>query len=692
VTEPIGEVRVEVRGDTSKVDPDIERGLKAAAKDADHDLKNIGHDWGNTLGDALGDELGNHGPDFARSIKGAFAKEKVSVPIHPEADTDRNVIRQWTEEVGNALRREVVSSGGNSNGPFGRVGAAISDAIGAGFNISGKSPLIAFLVPLVGFIGELIVGAIQAANALVAVLLTIPSLIGAIILQAGVLFLAFHGLGDAITNAFAAKNPQELQKAIQGLVPEAQNFVKSLLPIKDIFEALSRVAQTGFFGAFGNSIEVAQKAFAKWAPSSVQAISEALGDLGRTVVTFFADPVFLRFIETLVPATVKWIQTFGPALNDFLVGLANLGTAIQPFLDWVGQGLNDALSTFGKYLTNLSNDKDFLAWLEDMKSTLSAFGDVLKSALGLIVSLTEAVDKAGGKEALKEIAAQLTVLAGVLSSEVGTKGLEGIINSLEFLSATLVGLVIVVLFLSASLQAFFTWLIDKAFPAIGNFFSNTLPEFFTTVGHAIMEFFTSVGEVVSDVVKAIGGFFGDVGAFILTKLFEITGWVAVHVANWIQAVIDFFKGIPTKVKDAVGNLIDTLYEAGKNLIQGLINGALSKLGPLGTAMSQVAGTIAKYIPHSPAEEGPLSGKGDPLIAGQTIVDRLAAGIEMESPQLSAAMGSATSNIVFGPNSVNANFYGALPTQQQALATGSAVGQGVSQVLAARDTRLAVRTM
>jgi len=230
VSAPIGEVRVEVRGDTSKVDPDIEKGLRTAANDADPELKRIGNEFGKTISNAMEKEIEKHGPTFAHAVEKGTSRNPANIDWN--LDTDRNTVQREVANLGRSIEREVkaVSSGGNGKGPFGAIGAAIADAIGAGFNISGKSPLIAALVPLFGFIAELVIGAVQAVDALSAALFVVPSLIGAIILQVGVLYIAFQGLGTAIQAAFAAKNADELKKALEGLTPATQEFVKTLLP------------------------------------------------------------------------------------------------------------------------------------------------------------------------------------------------------------------------------------------------------------------------------------------------------------------------------------------------------------------------------------------------------------------------------------------------------------------------------
>lgn len=689
---PIGEVRVEVRGDTSKVDPDIERGLRKAADDSDDELKKIGKDFGETIGESMEKELARRGPDLVDAVERGTSRNPPSIDWN--LDTDRNVIQREVSNLGRSIEREVrtLSGGGGGRGPFGAIGGAIADAIGAGFNISGRSSLIVLLIPLVGFIAELVIGAVQAINALSAALFVIPSLIGAIILQVGVLFVAFQGLGTAIQGAFAAKNADELKKALEGLTPAAQEFVKTLLPLRDAFKVIRDIVQEQFFENFGNSITVITKRLIPLLSANLGTVAAALGGLARTIVTFFGDPAFTQFLGYLIPATINWIRELEPALSKFLFGLASIGTAVTPFLEWVGSSLTSSLATLGDWLTRLSSDPEFLAWLDDMKETFGALGKVVDSVAFFVFALVRAVDRAGGNKVLEDIANQLNAVATFLSTDIGTKAIEGLIHAVQFLAYFFTFLVLGVLALLAAFELVLEFLRHGLGPWLADFITNTIPEFFESVGGAIMDFFAFVGEIVSNYVKALGQAFLDVGAFILESLFNIAGWITTHVRDWTVAVVDFFTTLPREFWKAITGIWDQAFEAGRTLISRLIEGVKSMYHALGQAAHDAAAAFLSFWPLSPAKEGPLSGKGDPLYVGQRLIERMVTGMQMEQPALEAATNNMANTVVFGPNSVQATFNGQLPSNSQAMALGGALGGGIAGQLAARDARLAVRAL
>jgi hypothetical protein len=708
---PVGVAYAEVRFTGDKAPRDVSRILDDVSDDGNAEMEDIGDKWGDTLDKHLKTSTKDTGRDVARGISAGIEREGLKITkIVDQLDPDGNVGKSWVTREIKSIEKAATEAA--ASGGFNKVGSIFTDAVGAGFNVSGKSPLIALLIPLVGFIAELVVGAVQAANALAAVLLTIPSLIGAIILQVGVLFLAFKGVGTAIQGAFAATNAWELNEAIKNLTPSAQKFVKSLLPLRDLFNKLSKTAQENFFARFEDAVDPISKVakvLGNIAITGVGQIATALGGLAKSVLLFFADPVFARFLSQLIPATVRWIEDFGPQLNEFLLGLANLGSAIMPFFEWLGGALNGILGDFGRWLSSLSVDPEFLDWLDRMKVTLALAGDAIMAIVGAVKELVASLDRAGANETLQDIAAQFRQIGDFLKSEDGTKAMEGLLHIIQVLAWTLtftVGIFLTWLLvievtaefvknvLGPIIGKFFDWLGEKIIWLV-NFFK-MIPvawlAVFQEIGATIVTYYTQwfafLGNLGWTLVQAVGAAIG----WLISGLFTVAGAIATWVHDrWVE-ISNFAGSIGTAISNAVSNFGSLLYQAGRNVVQGLINGILSMVGSVGSAMSAIGGKISGFIPHSPAKEGPLSGSGDPFYGGEKISQRIAEGIEMGAPDISGAMTNATSNVVMGAGAVQMNFYGPTPTASQAGTIGGAAGNGLANALAQRNTRLAVRSI
>lgn len=115
----------------------------------------------------------------------------------------------------------------------------------------------------------------------------------------------------------------------------------------------------------------------------------------------------------------------------------------------------------------------------------------------------------------------------------------------------------------------------------------------------------------------------------------------------LNGLVSLTKGLGGRIKSAVGSLGSLLYSAGRNVVQGLIDGIWSRFGSLASTASSMAATIRNYLPFSPAKEGPLSGSGNPFVSGQTIGDMLAGGMESRMPAVSSASSTLAGAVGFG---------------------------------------------
>lgn len=133
---------------------------------------------------------------------------------------------------------------------------------------------------------------------------------------------------------------------------------------------------------------------------------------------------------------------------------------------------------------------------------------------------------------------------------------------------------------------------------------------------------------------------GNQRAWNAIRNFIVNAWnrIKTAVSNGINKVVGLARGIKNRIKNAVGNLGSLLYNAGRNVVQGLINGITSKFGALADKASEMASKIRNFLPFSPAKEGPLSGRGNPMLAGQKIATMVADGMARGTGAVAAAAG------------------------------------------------------
>jgi TP901 family phage tail tape measure protein len=129
------------------------------------------------------------------------------------------------------------------------------------------------------------------------------------------------------------------------------------------------------------------------------------------------------------------------------------------------------------------------------------------------------------------------------------------------------------------------------------------------------------------------------GPIGLAVLYIVDHWKQITngASKMFGDVVSFFQKLPGKILSVLGDLGSLLFNAGKSVIQGLINGVESMVGGLGNAMGGIASTIKSYLPFSPAKKGPLSGAGAPRNSGLSIARQIAEGITAGTPVAHGAM-------------------------------------------------------
>jgi len=104
--------------------------------------------------------------------------------------------------------------------------------------------------------------------------------------------------------------------------------------------------------------------------------------------------------------------------------------------------------------------------------------------------------------------------------------------------------------------------------------------------------------------------------------------VKAKVITAFDALVAYIKNIPGRIVAVFGSAATMLWNAGKNIINGLVGGMKEAIagGAIAKAAAAAAQQVADHLPHSPAKMGPLSGKGSPFRSGQNISRMLSNGM------------------------------------------------------------------
>lgn len=429
-----------------------------------------------------------------------------------------------------------------------------------------------------------------------------------------------EALGPVLTAASIAVGA--LVRAVSPLLPVVGELVASLLPaVTPLFDALTTVF-VGLQPVISGIATVLQQALAPilaQLPALVQPFADLISTLARSLF-----PVLAQVVAALAPSLAQIGASFGELLASVAPLLAVLGQLIgellvamvpvlQPIIMMVGQLASVLADQFASVVTN-----------------------VLVPALQLVTNLLRG-DFSAAWESLKAL------FTGVLRHLANTS--RDILNAVKAIVTGVIDFFV---------ELFNTLIGNSIVPDLVN---GIVRLFASLPGRAL--------SAISSLAGSLARLIRDAGSRMLSAL-----------RTGIGNLLSLLRSLPGRARSALGNLGSLLYNSGRALIQGFINGIRSLAGSVKDAASGVLSGARNLFPFSPAKEGPFSGQGWTLFSGRAISEALAEGIAQREQLVrrAAAMVASTAQtavstpVVDATPSLAAARVGALPVARPAGST------------------------
>jgi phage-related protein len=331
----------------------------------------------------------------------------------------------------------------------------------------------------------------------------------------------------------------------------------------------------------------------------VEALAEHLPGLGTAIGDFFATIAENKeLLTTVVGLMITWLDNFfkvlGPILVFLMMSFAGWGLAwsqmtekISAFMTWWG-GLNwgnifgkvwDALATLGANIRSIWDgiQNYFMTEWNELLALTSSIWNGIHTAIGIAIRIAS------------------NIIAGVLGN------IRGLWTS--------------------------TWNgIHTVIAAIWSRIGSTISAGIA-FGISIIRGFVNAA---IGAINGLGGIPGRVGAFFASMFNQANAQ--------IQRLLGILRAVPGNATRAIGNLGSVLYNAGRNLINGLINGVRAAIGQL----QNILGGITSMIPDW---KGPME-KDRRLLepTGKAIMGSLIRGIKGQIGSLAGMLGGVTVGI------------------------------------------------
>lgn len=358
---------------------------------------------------------------------------------------------------------------------------------------------------------------------------------------------------------------------------------------------------------------------AKEAASSTKTMEGALGNLEAAITGGLTDA--FNLIKPAVTGALteagnqisQFSQTATNGLQQFIQGISDTGAfqALSNMVSSIGNALSALGGAFASIATTIAPG---LQGLSDAGSIGTTVGDAFNGAAGIIQALADKLTQFGDwvSANAEPISGALIAIGGGFAAFKVASVISAVVSALQGFSLASTAASIRQWALNAAMNANPVMILVTAIGAL----VAALVWFFTQTetGRQIWSQFTAfLGNCVNNIIAFFQSLPGRIGAFFQNA--------ADGARNTWNSVVDWFRGLPSRILDAIGNVGPILVNAGASIINGFWDG-------LKGAWSNVTGWISGIGDWIKAHKGPISYDRRLLIpAGTSIMQGFARGLQ-----------------------------------------------------------------
>ena len=457
---------------------------------------------------------------------------------------------------------------------------------------------------------------------------------------------------------------------------------------------------------------------AKEAATSTATIEGAMGNLqasvvgvGTTILDYFKGPLtsgismLAQGISGLSGVFTGLVQTIGPILSQ--IG-TTFQTAFAPIGEMITTQLLPALQPLMGALQNLAN-----AVMPIIMTAIQTIAPVLATLVGNVIQ-TMSVIATAVTPVINNIAALIQAVLPVIQSLFQSWGsaIQGVINAVfPFIQTVIESVMNVISNVISTITALIqgdwdgvwngikniaqsVWdgigniiqagvdliknLIDTAlnfikgiFQSIWNAIKGTVQDVWNGIKNAISSAINAVSSTISGVLSSIQNFFSNAWNSITNAVSSAWNGITSAVSNGVSSMMSFISSIPGRIMGFFGSAGSWLLDAGRNIIQGLINGITGAISGAISAVKNAVGGIISGAKSLLGIHSPSTVFRDEI--GGMIPPGLSEGVERKTPQAVDSVETMARKIV---DAGNVKISGVISNTETAAMVGT--GNGLSR--------------
>ena len=375
--------------------------VKKAINDVNNEVENIGVSTKGRSSSSFFSSFSNTTKDINRGLKGISDNAKKAAEDGGKSASDLDVawskFKYTLNAVSGSFRSIFNGSGGSGIG--GGIGSLFASGSAAGGSF--LSVLSAAIPAVTSLWGILAMGVtvfplvISGILAIATGVIGLTASIGTLVSVAGAIipiFVAFAGAALVLKSAIEpvvkavsalgnATNSSQIQAALKGLSPAAQNAALALFTLEKAFKGTSSGLEQAFWTPLLPSLKNISE-IAKPLNTLLKQIAGSLGNVLAQAVTGFEKFAQSTGFKTLTGGAVETVNNLGGAFVNLLDIITKLAVAGQPITNFITTGIDDLTKSLDRLITTASNNGSLNKFFDDVLHRMMLIGNIFSNFFG----------------------------------------------------------------------------------------------------------------------------------------------------------------------------------------------------------------------------------------------------------------------------------------------------------------------
>jgi phage-related protein len=492
-----------------------------------------------------------------------------AVEIETRVDSDR------VSRLGSALSG-IGSAAGRAVGPVATLAGGLG-AVGGALNaVAGVAAVLQSIGPAAAIAAPAILSVVSAT---------------------GAVKLAMLGVSDAVEAAMDPSDPEAFEESLKGLAPEARDFARAVRSLQPEFKALQQSVQNEFFKGLDDTLKSLSKAVLPQLQSSLTATAGQLRSMAQGAANAASELSANGTLGEALDGARQGIQNLAGVPAIAVKAFGQLAAAAAPAFDRVTAAVAGKASQIGEKLSGAFSSGALSAAID---TAIAQVGNLLSIVGNLGKVLQNVLSQGAGATVLDALKGITGELAKITAGKEAQETFKALFDTARVLGDTLKSL------------------LGPAFEAIGRTIQALAPgaqALIKALGDGLKPIIEALGPVlealanaISKIVIAFAPMLVTVGQLVgallpvLTPLLDGVAQLFVMLAPVIQQVADLlstslapiFAQLPALVQPLV-DLLLTFVSAVLPVMVDLLDAAKPAFDELSKAVVELIGALAPLL-------------------------------------------------------------------------------------------------